>query len=260
MKTIYSITAAVIVSFSLYSCGNGGEKKQNGNDINIEAVINSKSTDPNAKGDNKCLLDYQQKYDALLSESDVIAATGFSGKTPETKYNKALKNPEYHGFKYKFKNGRKGKVKGLDMQMELPDVVEIRSIKPMSLNAFNQNYRAISDEEMNVAKDVLDEVADGKSGDAEADAALKKAKEQNISKEQIKKTGGGVMDAMKEVSKGYRTVEGLGDAARWNVVSNELYVLQNGVQFVILSEVSNDNEKNKPVAITLAKIILDKCK
>ncbi len=260
MKSIKIATTTAMLSLILFSCGNNDNKQQNGNDINLDAVINSKSTDPNALRDNKCLLDYQQKYDALLSESDVIAATGFSGKTPETKYNKVLKNPEHHEFVYKFKNGRKGKVKGIDMEMELPDVVVVRSIKPMSLTTFNQSYREVTDEQMQVAKDALNDIAEGNSGDADADAALQKAKEQNVSKEQIKKTGGGVMDAIKDVSKGYRTVEGVGDAATWNVVTNELIVLQNGVKFEIRTEISNDNEKNKSAAIKLAEIILNKCK
>ena len=260
MKSIKIAVTTAMLSLILFSCGNNDNKQQNGNDINLDAVINSKSTDPNAQGDNKCLLDYQQKYDALLSESDVIAATGFVGKTPETKYNKVLKNPEHHEFVYKFKNGRKGKVKGIDMEMELPDVVVVRSIKPMSLTTFNQSYREVTDEQMQVAKDALNDIAEGNSGDADADAALQKAKEQNISKEQIKKTGGGIMDAIKDVSKGYRTVKGLGDAATWNVVTNELIVLQNGVKFEIRIEISNDNEKNKSAAIKLAEIILNKCK
>lgn len=252
--------AAAALCLILFSCGSSDNSKQNDNAINSDAVINGKSTAPHVQSYNKCLLDYQQKYDALLSQNDVIAVTGFSGKTPETIYNKALKNPEHHGFKYKFKNGRKGKVKGLDMEMELPDVVEIRNIKPITLNTFTQHYSAIYDEEMKAAKDVLDEVADGKSNDANAEAALKKAQEHKVSKEQIKEIGGGIMDIMKDVSQGYRIVNGLGDAARWNVVSNELYVLQNGVQFVIFSELSNDHEKNKSIAIQLAEIILNKCK
>jgi len=62
------------------------------------------------------------------------------------------------------------------------------------------------------------------------------------------------------VSKGYRTVEGLGDAAVWNVVTNELYVLQNGVKFEIRTDIANDTEKNKSVAVKLAEIVLNKCK
>ena len=62
MKSIKLSAAAAVLSLILFSCGNSDNKKQNGNDINLDAVINSKSNDPNAKGDNKCLLDYQSKY------------------------------------------------------------------------------------------------------------------------------------------------------------------------------------------------------
>lgn len=260
MKSIKISAATAVLCLILFSCGNSDNKKQNGNDINLDAVINSKSKDPDAKGDNKCLLDYQGKYDALLPEADVLAATGFSKGVMETKYNNRLKNPENHEFMYKFKNGRMGKVSGFNKEVQLPDVVVIRSIKPMSLTTFNQSYREVTDEQMQAANDALDEIAEGNTGDADADKAMKKAKEQNISKEQIKKTGGVLTDAFKEVSKGYRAVEGLGDAACWNIVTNELYVLQNGVKFEIRTDISNDNEKNKSAAIRLAKIVLDKCK
>lgn len=259
MKSI-QITATVALCLTLFSCGNNDNKSQSGDDVDIEAVINSKSKDPNAKGDNKCLLDYQSKYNALLSETDILTATGFSKDKMETKYNKVLTNAEHHEFVYKFKNGRMGKVRGFNREMEMPDVVSIRSIKPMSLITFNQSYQAITDEQMKAANDALDEIAEGNSGDADADKAMKKAKEQNISKDQIKKTGGILTDAFKEVSKGYRTIEGLGDAATWNVVTNELIVLQNGVKFEIATDISNNNEKNKSVAIKLAEIILNKCK
>lgn len=260
MKQIQSIVTFAAICITLYSYGNGENKSQNGNDVNIDAVINSKSKDSNAKGDNKCLLEYQNKYDALLSENDVIKATGFSKEKMETQYNKVLKNAEHHEFLYKFKNGRVGKVRGLDREMEQPDVVSIRSIKSMSLTTFNQSYQAITDEQMETANDVIDEIAEGNSGDADADKALQKAKEQNVSKDQIKKTGGILTGAFKEVSEGYRAVEGLGDAATWNVVTNELIVLQNGVKFEILADISNDNEQNKSVAIKLAEIVLNKCK
>lgn len=260
MKSIKLSAAAAVLSLILFSCGNSDNKKQNGNDINLDAVINSKSNDPNAKGDNKCLLDYQSKYDALLSEEDVLAATGFSKDVMETKYNKVLKNPENHEFVYIFENGRMGKIPGIKSEMAVPDLVAIRSIKPMSLTTFNQSYQAATDEQVQAANDALKDIADGNSGDADADEAMKKAKEQNISKDEIKKTGGALTDVFKEVSKGYRAVEGLGDAACWNIVTNELYVLQNGVKFEIRTDISNDTEKNKSVAVKLAEIVLNKCK
>lgn len=260
MKSIKIPAAITLLCLTLFSCGNNDGKKQNGNDINLDAVINSKSNDPNAKGDNKCLLDYQNKYDALLAETDVLNATGFSKDVMETKYNNRLNNPENDEFVYKFKNGRMGKVRGFNNEMQLPDMIVVRSIKPMSPTTFNQTYREVTDEQMQAANDALDEIAEGNSGDADADKAMKKAKEQNIGKDQIKKTGGALTGAFKEVSKGYRTVEGLGDAAVWNVVTNELYVLQNGVKFEIRTDISNDTEKNKSVAVKLAEIVLSKCK
>lgn len=254
---IYSIT--VVFSFALFSCGNTTQKAQNDGGINIEAVVNSKSGDPNAKGDNKCLLDYQDSYDALLSEADILRVTGFSKDVLETKYNNRLKNQENHEFVYKFKNGRKGKVPGFDTEMQVPDMVSVRSIKPMSVTTFNQSYQAVTDEQMQMANEALKDVAEGNSGGADAEMALKKAKAQGVDQDQIKKTGGTLTSAFKEVSKGYRPVEGLGDAACWNVVTNELYVLQNGVKFEIRTDISNNKEKNRSAAVELAKIILHKC-
>ncbi|MBX9449752.1 MAG: hypothetical protein KL787_08570 [Taibaiella sp.] len=260
MKTIKIAVATAVLCLTLCSCGHNDKKKQNGNGINIDAVTNSTSRDPNAKGDNKCLLDYQSKYDALVSEEDILLTTGFSKDVMETKYNKVLKNPENHEFVYKFENGRMGKIPGIKSEMAVPDLVAIRSIKPMSLTTFNQSYQAATDAQMQAANDALNDIADGNSGDADADEAMKKAKEQNISKDEIKKTGGALTDAFKEVSKGYRMVEGLGDAAVWNVVTHELHVLQNGVKFEIRTDISNDTEKNKSVAVKLAEIVLNKCK
>lgn len=262
MKTRYLLVVSLFLV--LTSCSENKGKNSNSEGIDLESAIENaesrRKADPNASGGNKCLLDYQTKYDQLLSEQDILAATGFFKDVMETENNKVLKNPEYHSFEYRFNNGRTRDVPMIKQKLPRPDVIEIKSIKAISLSAFESTYRVISDEEMQVAKDVLNDAAEGKSGDAEADAAVKKAEELNVSKKQVKEIGGGIMDAMKEVSKGYRLVDNLGDAARWNMVSNELYVLQNGVQFVILCDVSDDNEKNKSVAIDLAKIILNKCK
>jgi len=261
MKTKYFLIASLFLA--LASCSENKGKKSNSDNVDLESAIENaesrRKADPNASGGNKCLLDYQSKYDQLLSQEDVITATGFSKDVMEVKNNKALKNPEYHSFEYKFKNGRVSKKTGITQGLALPDVVKIESIKAISLSAFENTYKAISDEETQVAKDVLNDATEGKSGDAEADAAVKKAEELNVSKEQVKKTGGKILDVIKEVSKGYRVVENLGDAARWNVVSNELIVLQNGVQFIILCDVNDDNETNKSVAIKLAEIVLNKC-
>lgn len=262
MKTNYILILSLFLT--IISCSEKKNSTSNSGEIDLEGAIENaesrRKADPNASGGNKCLLDYQTKYDQLLTENEVLRATGFSKDVLKTKNNNLLKNPEYHEFIYKFDNKRKGKLPGFDYEMELPDVVSISSIKPISLAQFEKSYKAITEEEMQVAKDVMNDVTEGNSGDAEAEAALEKAKEQNVSDEQIKETSNVMMDAFKEVSEGYRVVDGLGDAARWNVATNELIVLQNGVQFEIMVDVSTDLEKNKSVAIQLAKLILEKCK
>lgn len=260
MKTKYFLIASLFLA--LASCSENKGKKSGSDNVDLESAIENaesrRKADPNASGGNQCLLDYQTKYDQLLSEADVITATGFSKDVMQVKNNKALKNPEYHSFEYKFKNGRVSE-SGVTKGIAMPDVIAVSSIKAISLSAFENTYKAIADEEMQVAKDALNDATEGKSGDAEADAAVKKAEDLNVSKEQVKKTGGEILDVIKDVSKGYQTVENLGDAARWNIVTNELIVLQNGVQFKLAAKLSNDNEKNKSVAIALAKIILNKC-
>ncbi|GAA4432194.1 hypothetical protein GCM10023091_03870 [Ravibacter arvi] len=250
---------AIIALWGVLSCTGGGKSK-GGSGENIDHAVSSKSKNNDEKEGNSCLLAYQHKYDQLLSESEVLSVTGFSGEVLETEYSNVLKNPETHEFLYKFKNGRMGKIRGIRQEIELPDVVVVGSIQPMSLNTFNQSYRVITDAEKAAAKEALSEAAAGSSGNADAEKALKRAKEQNISKEQIRKTGNALTDAFQEISRGYRTVEDLGDAATWNVETGQLIVLKNGVKFEVRADVSNDMQKNKRVATELAGRILDRCK
>lgn len=255
----------LIIGFlMIISCSDKNNSTSNPGEIDLESAIENaesrRKADPNASGGNKCLLDFQSKYDQLLSEQDILTATGFSKDLMEIKYQKVLKNPEYHEMVYNFKNKRVSYIPQIKMKAEIKDAISVRSIKPMSLTQFENSYKAVTEEEMQAARDAVNDVAEGNSGDADAEAAMQKAKEQNVTDEQVKETSNVLLDTFKEVSEGYRVVEGLGDAARWNVKTNELSVLQNGVQFQIMSDVSNDLEKNKSVAIDLAKKILDKCK
>ena len=260
------INFLLLLSFSLliFSCSGKSGSKSNSDDINLEDAIqnaeNRRKTDPNASGGNKCLLEYQNKYDQLISEAEVLSATGFAKQTLEAEYKKTLDNPEYHSFKFTFANGRLKKFPFLKQKIAAPDNIAIQSIKAISLAAFENSNKVISDEETEATKVVLKDVTEGNSGDAKADATAKKAQELNVSTEEINKTGGDMLDTFKNISKGYSVVNDLGEAARWNTVTSELSVLENGVQFVIWCDVNDDTEKNKSVAIVLAKIILNKCK
>jgi len=248
----------------LISCADNKKTKSASGEIDLDEAIENaegrRKTDPAASGGNKCLLGYQTGYDKILSGDEVSAVTGFSKEVMTTKSSTVLKNPEHHRFEYRFANGRIQTIPQIGQKLAMPDVISISNIKPLSLSAFESTYRVITDEEMKVAEGSLNDVTAGNTGTPDADAALAKAREKNVSNDQIKKTGGEMLDIIKDVSRGYRTIDGLGDAARWNTVSRELVVLQNGVQFMIHSNVSEDNEKNKSVAIELARIVLNKCK
>lgn len=230
--------------------------------IDVEGAIkeaeNRRQTDPDASGGNKCLMGYQTKLDQLLTADLVIRATGFSEGGMDSAYTRIM-GPAYHDVQYKFKNGRMGQISGLNGQYPLKDHISLGGIKPISLAQFKDSYRVMSEEEAQIAKDAFEEVTEGKGGDKQADEALKKAKEKNIDKETVKKAGGALMNAFREVSEGYRLEKDLGDAARWNAVTNRMTVLQNGVQFELSVEVSNDSEKNRETARTIAKEILKKC-
>lgn len=238
------------------SCTSESKSTESGDEASTETI---KNVDQDASGGNTCLLAYQEKYDQLIEEADVLLVTGFSREVMTAKSNVVLKNPAHHSFEYRFKNGRIGKVIGLDLETELPDKVIVSSITPMSLKSFKDSYRVITEDEIAKAKDALDDIADGKSNNPDAQAAVQKAKEHNVSSESLKKVGGGIMNVMKEVSKANTDVSGLGDAAVWNTVTNDLYLLQNGVKVEITANVSNDTERNRAVAIELAEKILAKC-
>lgn len=253
------IIAILWISMAVYSCGDKNNTKQGGNEINIDEVVNSTSKDPNAKGENKCLLDYQSKYDALISAEDVLKVTGFSKAVMKTKLNKILKDPGTHEFLFEFDNKRKQYIKQLGRKLEKEDIIAIRNIKPMSLTNFEQSYRALTDAEEQKAKEAMKDITEGNSDDPNADKAMKQA-QQNMSKEDVNKVGGAIIDELKNVSQAYVKVDGLGDAAVWNTQTQELVVLQKGVQFEIMANINDNTETNKAAAVQLAKIVLDKCK
>lgn len=261
MKSLLSKSIVIVYCLIIISCNNNeGDKANNNNENNAEIASNSLSNDPEAKGQNKCLLNYQLKYDELLSEEDVLKATGFDKQKLTTEYNKFLKNPEYHGYRFSFENGRVGKIPGTDRVMKQSDYINVKYIEEMSLKSFQFNYRVPTDEDIKATQKILENVVDGKSKNNDVSDAVKDAEDKGVSKDQIKKTGSSIIGSMADIAKAYVDVEHLGDAAVWNTKSMELIVLKNGVKFNIEANVSNEMEHNREVAISLAKIILEKCK
>ncbi len=260
-----SILSGLLIMVITASCGNkNGNSTGKGVDADLEDAIskaeNRRDADPDAKGGNICLLNYQEKYDQLLTEEMVLDATGFSKDVIKIKYSKALKNPEYHSVSYRFANKRIGKVKEVGIEMELNDDVVLKSIKPLSLNQFKDTYRVVSQQERDLANQKIDDAVEGRSEDPEANAKIKELDKMGVDKKTTKGAANMIKDAFSNVAKSYRNVEGLGDAATWNTHTNTLNVLQNGVQFELYVEVSNEQEKNRKVAIDIAGKLLDRCK
>lgn len=257
MKTKF-LTLYVSAGILFASC----ESKMDNSINNIEQTIEetSKKLDPEAEGGNKCLLDYANKYDQLLSEQRILELTGFSKDVMETEYSKVLDNVTYHSFEYKFTNKRMQKPFGMDMELPFRDNISVSNIKPISFNYFNNTYRAIASDEKTKIDEVTDEVLDGKSDNKDAKEAVKKLEETGVSKKEAKSVTKSLTNTISNISKAYQNVENLGDAARWNTLTKELVVVQNGAMFQLTVSVNDDVEKEKLIAIELAKDILKKCK
>ena len=261
MKTKLSTTFITVICLALLSCNNADSTNSEEKNLSsIENVISNISKDPDTKGGNKCLLDYQTKYDQLLSEEDVLNITGFVKEKLTTEYVKPLKDPKYHLYYMGFDNGRMQKSPVSDRLLDQKDVIKIQGIEEMSLNSFNYNFTAPKEKGTQTTEEIFEDVVDGKIKDDNAEKLVKKLEENNVSKEQIKETGGGLINAFSKITEAYVKVDNLGDAASWNTKNFELVVLKDGVKFGIEANVSDDVERNKEVAISLAKIILDKCK
>lgn len=265
MKKYIKAFSLILVVAVAVSCGSDkGKSGDKGVDVDLDDAIaqaeGRRAADPNAKGGNTCLLSYLEKYDQLLTEKMVLSATGFDKTNLELKYNKALKNPEYHSVSYRFKHKRKAFVEQIGMTMAVPDFVVLNSIKAMSLNHFKDTYRVVSQQETDVANKQIDDVVEGKSTEKEANDKMKDLEKMGVDK----KTTKSVTDVMKgtfaNVAKSYVAVDALGDAATWNTFANTLNVIANGVHFELHVEISEVTDDNKKVAIDIANQILTVCK
>ncbi|MFB2119818.1 hypothetical protein [Parapedobacter sp. 2B3] len=252
----------VAMGLAVSACGEGSNKSDGGKiggiDINdaIATAEKRREADPDASGGNKCLLAYQEKYDELLTKDMVLALTGFDESKMDVKYTKIMK-PEHHSVNYTFDNQRVRERGGYTLPFK--DNVQLGSIKAMSLKQFNDSYRALTTEEDALVDEVLEDMHEGKVADPDAQEALGNLEKQGVDKKTAKQATGVLRDAFKKVAEGYRKVEGLGDAAVWNVETRELVVLENGVKFDLQVDAKDTDDENKAVAIELARRLLDAC-
>lgn len=238
MKTSYLIVLMVVL---LQSC------KENTKTAHLTDPVQKESK-------NTCLLDYQTKLDNLLTTDLVLSSTNFSSDVLEVEYINTLKNPEHHTLTYAFNNGRKQEFERFGLRA-VNDLVELKYIKPFTEKQFESSYRALTDEQIELMSKKLNDAIDGKSEHKNVQDAVDKL---NTDKETAKQTTKNLTSTFAKVSQGYKNVDDLGDAARWNIVSNELVVLKNNTQFVLKVDIGDVN-KNKTIALNIAKQILNTC-
>ncbi len=257
---IFCLAATITLSFS---CNNAIKKAdETGVDVDLEDAIaqaeSRRSADPDAEGGNKCLLEFAENYDQLLTEAMAIELTGFSKENMEVKHSNSSKNTAYNYISYRFTNKRIGKI--MDYEGQVRDQISIASIKPMSLNQFKSAYRIISKEEQADADKVLDDVSSGNSDSEEANKKIEDLEKQGVDKKTTKGITDIMKDSFKNINKSYVTINDFADSASWNSLTKELHVIKDGVHFQIMSDVSNDDAVNKKLALATAQKILEKCK
>lgn len=259
----YSIHKSAFIAAAIFltACGNDPNSKSGSIDLSgtISEAELRRGADRGESGGNECLLGYQDKYDQLLTEAMVLQITGFSKSSLTVKYNKVM-GPENHEIVYRFKNNRIGKIAGIKREMQVPDLVVLRSIKPLSLDEFEKRYTALTAEQEQAAREAINDVAEGRSGDRKADAQLDQLKKKGLDDKAIKGASNEMVGSFKKVGAAWTKVPGLGDAARFNTETLELVVLSKGVQFAIRTEVSNEENRNKELSLALARQILERCK
>lgn len=237
--------------------GESGEEKGAQADaerqVEVAAAAHAEALSPTAlrglPGDkptqaNACLLGFQTKYDEALSLAEASAASGLAAADAKVKYQKVLKDPAHHEATYAWPSERTRKMTVMGREMSVPqsNLVAIGSIVPMTKEYFLKSYRPIREEE----KQEL-----GRQIEASAD--------ERLATDQQKKTAKGLGGVLSEVTKAYREVGGIGEAASFNTFERSLYVLDRGVRFRVTADLSDDADADEKKAIELARRFMAKC-
>lgn len=256
-KTVFLLATL----FTILSCKNQENNSSDGFSLDIDSAIEKaesrRQADPNASGGNKCLLDYANRFNELLTEAEVLEATGFSKDKMEIDYSRVISDVAFHRINYSFDNKRERTMHGHTMPFK--DNVQLQKIKAISLTQFKNAYRTITDEEDKIVKDVIEDISEGKASGADAKEAKNQLDASGVDKKTAQETMGTLTEVFKEISEGYQNVANLGDAAVWNSVTKELTVLSNGVQFELQVDAKSGPDEDKEIAIALAKRVLSKC-
>lgn len=249
MKRSY-LQSFMMSSFLLLAC------QQNPNE---STSVSIKSEKP-VQTENTCLINFSEDYSKLLTKDMAAEITGFpANQAIVGTYLNGTDRKEYDYIQYEWKNGREKYIAQIERMAKTNDYVKVTGIKEMSLIEFEMSYRAVSDSEMKELENVIDQKSSSKDP-VIPPAQKEKLEKLGISEEKQKEMMKDFAGMAQKVTQSYSPVDGIGDAAVWNTKENTLYVLTNGAKFQVTAEVSGDEAPNKKVAISTAKMIVDRCK
>jgi hypothetical protein len=241
MKARYLIIIVITIkSLLIGACsGQGGNSEANVNKVNT-----SKSKNPvtiNAEV-------FSGKLDELLTLEMAANASGFEA----SKATKQHENNAHKAFggtpkpprecNYYWDNGRKRTISVGDNTMQVPrkDLVGINWVSNTTLERFQRNYGALSDQQKRDATKQLEE-----------EASKKASEDIQIADQKMMEIGSDMIQNLKA-----EVVTGVGNAAVWYENANELKVFHNGLTFALLVDISDDNGLNKAKSIDLANTII----
>lgn len=241
----------IALSFVVFlSCNNSTSQKNA--DVNTVAQNSEVSN---------CLLDYATHYDQLLTVNEAASIIGRASSEADIKYNKVMRNTQYHEVVYSWQTDRTIRVQGVVIPDE--DRISISGIGKKSREDFKRDYSRRTEEEIAALNEQinqhLEKEFDNKSSSEKIEASKKRMNEMGVSNETGKNTAKNIGGTLSSSLGAYEEVQDLGDAAAWNTKDKNLYVLYKGVQFCVGIHMGDDDATNKKAAIKTAKIIINKC-
>jgi hypothetical protein len=198
-----------------------------------------------------CLLNYQTRLDELLPKA--LLEKHYTGNlsTAQLRYRKsAPKYAKYDTYEYVWPSGRTMPQKIGKQTLDIPDhnrigIGWINEVNPKyhpdPLKYFKNFYRTATEAEKKKATELIDKKL-AENGGTTSDKAAGKA------------VSGVVMNHA-----GYEPISGIGDAATWDLTSNQLIVLKGRVTFQVISRIGTDVKTNQTLAKKLAAEVLAKC-
>lgn len=248
----------LILSVFMLFVACGGSTKTDSTNTDAAAVAVADMTAVNAAGNDagKCLLTYQTKMDEALPL--VVIKKYYAGdlSKAELEYQKSEKYAQHDTYVYRWPSGKTKTQQIMGRQIDVPVnyevgmawIEEIKSkYNPDPVKAFYQMYHTPTPDEIKQTKDYLDSQLD------------KKLAEKGMTSPAEKKAGKGVAGTIMDRKIEFRKIDGLGDAAAWDIPENRLHVLSGFTKFYVIAHVSDDNAANLALAKKLAAEVLAKC-